>query len=138
MCGLWPPGHLHEERLLVSNDVKTEEPSILAAPKEDHSAKADSEQSLPRPDIAAGSSSRVHSRWAGCFADIPGAADGRGDHAGAPARARYVTKDILKAAAANQIVDGALMCAGGRPYALVMFIDIRALHGREDGTGHAP
>ena len=54
MCGHRPPGHRHEERLLVSNDVKPEEPSILAAPDDLASAKIGSEPGVAAPVFSRG------------------------------------------------------------------------------------
>jgi ATP-binding cassette subfamily B protein len=130
MCGLWPPGHLHEERLLVSNDVKTEEPSILAAPKEDHSAKADSEQSVAAPRMSRGRKFLSYYKpYKGLFlADMACALIVAAITLALPLCARYVTKDILGGATADRLNQIALMGAlmvtlVGVHTLCVMFID---------------
>jgi ATP-binding cassette, subfamily B, bacterial len=115
---------------LVSNDVKTEEPSILAAPDDLASAKTGSE-----PDVAAPKFSRgrkflsYYKPYKGLFlADMACALIVAAITLALPLGARYVTKDILEGGAPdrlNQIaLMGALMVALVVVHTLcVMFID---------------
>jgi ATP-binding cassette subfamily B protein len=113
MCGLWPPGHRHEERLLVSNDVKTEEPSILAAPNDLASAKIGSEPGVAAPRFSRGRKFLSYYKpYKGLFlADMACALIVAAITLALPLCARYVTKDLLDGAATDKLNQIALMGA---------------------------
>jgi ATP-binding cassette subfamily B protein len=130
MCGLWPPGHRHEERLLVSNDVKTEEPSILAAPDDPASAKTGSESGVAAPRFSRGRKFLSYYKpYKSLFlADMACALIVAAITLALPLCARYVTKDLLDGDATDRLNQIALM--GALMVALVgvhmlctMFID---------------
>ena len=115
---------------MVSNDVKTGEPSILAAPNDLASAKTGSEPGVAAPKFSRGRKFLSYYKpYKGLFlADMACALIVAAITLALPLCARYVTKDILDSGAAdrlNQIVlIGALMVALVGVHTLcVMFID---------------
>ncbi len=85
---------------MVSNDVKTEEPSILAAPNDLPSTKLTPSRVLLRPDCrAAGKFLSYYKPYKGLFlADMACALIVAAITLALPLCARYVTKDILDSA----------------------------------------
>jgi ATP-binding cassette subfamily B protein len=115
---------------LVSNDVKTEEPSILAAPDNPASAKTSSEPGDAAPRFSRGRKFLSYYKpYKGLFlADMACALIVAAITLALPLCARFVTKDILEGGAPsrlNQIaLMGALMVALVGVHTLcVMFID---------------
>jgi ATP-binding cassette, subfamily B, bacterial len=129
-CGLRPPGHRHEERPLVSNDVRTDEPSVSLASLDLPATGADLGPGVASPRISRGRKFLSYYKpYKGLFlADMACALIVAAITLALPLCARYVTKDILEGGAPDRLNQIALM--GAMMVALVgvhtvciMFID---------------